>query len=295
MAVPNRTALYRTSSLIFSVEDWANTLLQIEVHSLASGSNGNAVLIKAGGEGLLIDAGLSGRTLGAALQRRGITSGHLAGILITHEHDDHVRGAPALSSRFAAPVIANRPTLTAANLRGELPRTVEIATGGEICLGQFLVRSFGVSHDAAEPVGYVIQAGGVKVFYATDLGCPSEAVYQAMRGAALCVLESNHDVEWLRRGPYPSFMKARVASDRGHLSNADATTLITRRLEDDGPTTVWLAHLSAVNNSPAFARRYVAEGLRAGTSTVHQLDVALRGRPSAMWRVGSIAVQKTLF
>lgn len=253
------------------------------------------MLVKAGGESLLIDAGVSARTLSAALHRRGVGAGNVSAILLTHEHDDHMRGAAQIATRLNAPVVANRSTLAAANRREELPATLELATGAEMQIGSLTVRSFSVSHDAVDPVGYVIRAGGHSVFYATDLGCATATVYDAMKGASLCILESNHDEEWLRRGPYPTFMKVRVASNTGHLSNEAAAGLISRKLEEDGPASIWLAHLSAVNNSPAFAHKYVSESVSASTKTVHKLEVALRGRPSAMWRAGQIAVQKTLF
>jgi phosphoribosyl 1,2-cyclic phosphodiesterase len=273
-----------------------NTLLmRIEVTSLASGSSGNAVLIRADDRFLLVDAGVGPRTLMPALKRLGVEPGSLCAVLMTHEHDDHLKGAPAVSHRMAAPVVANRSTLQAATLRVELPNTHELPTGSEEAFGPFTVRSFLISHDAAEPVGYTVEVDGTRITYATDVGCPSAELRQAMRHASLCVLESNHDVEWLRRGPYPAHMKIRVAGDQGHLSNHDAACLIAERLDLDGPACFWLAHLSQVNNSPAFARRYVEQEIVARTRTGYVLDVALRDRPSAVWRRGAVARQLTLF
>ena len=271
------------------------TPMILEVHSLASGSSGNAILVKAGGRGLLIDAGISARALVPALRRRGIMPGHLDGILLTHEHDDHIRGAGRSSRQLFVPVIGNRATLEATSQRTELGKTTEMATGAQIQLGAFLVRSFSVPHDAVDPVGYVIEATGATRAYATDVGCPCAALREAMRTADLCILESNHDVEWLKRGPYPAFMKARIASDRGHLSNQDAVNLIAERLEDGGSTFFWLAHLSAVNNSPALAFRYATQHLRSLTRVPYRLEVALRGRPSVLWKHRGAAVQHSLF
>src|SRR5690349_14547475 len=185
----------------------------VEVLSLASGSSGNAMLVRAGNQYLLVDAGLSARTLSGLLHRRGVSPDSLAGILLTHEHDDHLRGLAGVSKRFLSPVVANRATLQAASDRIELEAIVELETNGETAIGPFTVRSFPVSHDAAEPVGYTVTAESVTIMYATDVGCPNDELRAAMRRASLCILESNHDVEWLRRGPYPQFMKARVASD----------------------------------------------------------------------------------
>lgn len=269
--------------------------MPLEVHALASGSSGNAVLVVCDGRGLLIDAGVGVRTLAPALFRRGIAAGRLEGVLLTHEHDDHLRGAAPISARLGAPIVANRATLQAAANRTDLGRTRELPCGDEAALGPFTVRSFRVSHDAAEPVGYVVEADGCRIAYATDVGCPSDDLRVALRGASLCILESNHDLEWLRRGPYPPHMKARVASDTGHLSNGDASELIVERLEDGGPTTFWLAHLSAVNNSPALAKRFHAAQIAARTRTACLLEVALRDRPSVSWQPGRQAMQLSLF
>jgi phosphoribosyl 1,2-cyclic phosphodiesterase len=267
----------------------------IEVTSLASGSSGNSVLIRADDRFLLVDAGLGPRTLMPALKRHGVEPGSLCAVLLTHEHDDHLRGAPPVSLRNGVAVVANGATLEAASGRAELRLTHELPTGAEERFGPFSVRSFEICHDAAEPVGYIIEVDGTRITYATDVGCPSDALRQAMRGASLCIIESNHDVEWLRRGPYTPMMKARVASDRGHLSNHDAARLIAERLDQDGPGCFWLAHLSRVNNSPAFARLYVERELRANCKTDYVLDIALRDRPSARWRRGATARQLSLF
>jgi phosphoribosyl 1,2-cyclic phosphodiesterase len=269
--------------------------MNIEVHALASGSSGNAVLVQADGHNVLIDAGLGIRTLMPALSRRGVTHGKLDAILLTHEHDDHCKWAAAVSSRLGAPVVANRATLCATSFRMDLPQTCELATGDQAGFGPFTVTSFPVSHDAAEPVGYVVEVGDVRIAYATDVGCPSAHLRAALRKADLCILESNHDLDWLWRGPYPRHLKARVASDRGHLSNRDACALITERLEEDGPTTFWLAHLSNSNNSPAFARHYADEQVRAQTRVPHVLDIALRDRPSISWRPAAACQQLSLF
>lgn len=269
--------------------------MQIEVHALASGSSGNAVLIKAGDQGLLIDAGISARRMLPLLSQRGIRAGSLAGILLTHEHDDHVRGVSDASIRLRAPVVSNHRTLAAAEQRRALGAVEPLETGGELTIGPYEIRSFPVQHDAVDPVGYVVRVGGATIAYATDVGCVTPELLVAVKAASLIVLESNHDVEWLRRGPYPAFMKARVASATGHLSNHDAAECISERLEAVGPAVVWLAHLSAVNNSPALARRYVESAVKARTRVPFTLDVALRDRPSVQWRPGQAVFQPSLF
>jgi len=267
----------------------------LEVHSLASGSSGNAVLVKGGGRGLLIDAGVSGRTLAAAMSARGMRIGMLDGIVLTHEHDDHLKGAAIISARFGCPLIANRATLQAASYRLSLGESIELESGDEMQVGDFRVRSFRVSHDAAEPVGYLIEYWGHRIAYATDTGSVTRGLREALGGAQLCIVESNHDLDWLWRGPYTPIMKSRVASDRGHLSNREAAQLLAERLEERGPTTIWLAHLSRVNNSPAFARKYALEQIESRTRVPFELEIALRDRPSVSWRPGAYVLQPTLF
>jgi len=269
--------------------------MSIEVHALASGSSGNSILVKVGGRGLLIDAGVGPRTLTPAIQRRDIGVDQLDAVLLTHEHDDHLKGAAAVSKRLKAPVVANRATLEAASLRTELPQVEEMESGSERQFGAFTVRSFRIEHDAVEPVGYVIQVAGRKITYATDVGCPTPALRSALRGADLCILESNHDLQWLLRGPYPPHMKARVAGSRGHLSNCAAAAMLAERLDADGPACIWLAHLSSVNNSPALARRFVTDAIKKATRVSFELDVALRDRPSATWIPGYPCGQLSLF
>lgn len=270
-------------------------MTRVEVTALASGSSGNSVLIRADDRYLLVDAGVGPRMLMPALKRHGVAPGNLCAVLLTHEHDDHLRGASAVSARLQTPVVANRATLEAAACRSEIATTHELPTGTEGRFGPFSVRSFRISHDAAEPVGYIVDADGARITYATDVGCPSSELRDAMRNASLCVLEANHDLEWLRRGPYPPHMKARVASDQGHLSNHDAASLIAERLDVDGPACFWLAHLSQVNNSPAFAKKYVEQEVNSRTTIGYVLEVALRDRPSVSWRRGATARQLTLF
>lgn len=252
------------------------------------------MLFTCDGQGLLIDAGVGIRTLMPALSRRGITEGQLCGVLLTHEHSDHLKAAPSVCNRLKAPLLANRATLNAASKRLELSHEMELLTGSEAKLGPFLVRSFAISHDAAEPCGYIVQAAGYKITYATDTGCASRELRAALQGSALCIIESNHDLAWLSKGPYPPFMKVRIASDLGHLSNEDAVNMMVERLEEGGPTCFWLAHLSVVNNSVSLARRFALAGITSSTRVPFHLDIALRDRPSIEWAPGKNAIQLNL-
>ena len=268
---------------------------EIRVYSLASGSSGNAMLFQSNRTSLLMDAGLPLRTLSAHLSRLGVGADDLDAILLTHEHHDHVVGAGALARRTKAPLIANPATLAAYAARDALPfARREMPTGERIEIGPFQIRSFAVPHDAAEAVGYTLEVGAGKIAYFTDAGTVTPPMRDALRDANLAIVEANHDVEWLRRGPYSDEMKARVASDTGHLANEDCAAALAERLQSGQPLCVWLAHLSRVNNSPALARRTVASRIRALTETPFALDVALRDHPSLTWRTGAQPIQLSL-
>jgi phosphoribosyl 1,2-cyclic phosphodiesterase len=256
----------------------------VRVHALASGSSGNAFLVQAGETSLLLDAGISAARLSEALRRRGTYGHNLNAIFLTHEHADHIHAAGAMSRKSRAPLIANRATLQRCQEFEELEFACrEMPTGDEIGIGPFGVRSFPVSHDAVEPVGYVITLGEIQIVYCTDMGMATPEVQDALRGASLAIVESNYDPDWLARCSYPRIMKQRIASTTGHLSNPDCAHLLARRLEEGGSLSVWLAHLSRQTNSPALARRSVLSRLAEQTRTPVALEVALRDHPSVSW------------
>jgi len=270
----------------------------IEVFALASGSSGNATLVRAPGVNILIDAGLGVRKLASLLHGKGVDATGLSAIFVTHEHWDHTAGLGALARRCSAPVFANRSTLQCCAQLDPNPFEMrELPVGDSTTIGCLSIRSFPVPHDAVEPVGYVISSGATKITYFTDAGSANCEMKEALAGANLAVVESNHDVEWLRRGPYTPEMKARVRSSTGHLSNDDCADLLAERLDNGGPMTVWLAHLSSVNNSPSLARRTVESRVRSKTRVEFSLDIALRDSPSAVWRETSrtATVQLKLF
>ena len=265
---------------------------EIRAFALASGSSGNATLVQANGTNLLIDAGLSARTLAGWLKRHGVESGNLHGILLTHEHQDHATGASVLARRMNAPVFASQGTLSALAERASSSFSSHVLPPNtELALGNMVARAFPIPHDATEPTGFVIQAGSHKIFYATDIGCVTEAVRDAMQGANLVILEANHDLDWLWRGSYTREMKARVSSSTGHLSNADCAEALAEKIERDGPCSVWLAHLSQANNAPSLARRTVQKQIQERTRVPFFLDIALRDSPSAVWKAGAQAFQ----
>ncbi len=247
--------------------------------ALASGSGGNALLIEAGGDRLLVDCGLTGRELARRLASLGLAPRDITGLALTHEHGDHVRGAAEVALAGNLPVYGTSGTLRAVvaqagrlapgglaqastHERARLARlTRPLAAGEPARAGNVTLRPVALPHDAAEPVAYVIEAAGVRVGVATDVGRPTPAVAAALTGLDLLVLEFNHDAGLLADGPYHPALKRRVAGDQGHLSNAEAAELLAT-VAHAGLEAVWLAHLSQVNNSPDRALAAAQAALR---------------------------------
>jgi phosphoribosyl 1,2-cyclic phosphodiesterase len=232
---------------------------ELRVQSLGSGSSGNALLIESEAALVAVDCGLGPRGLGTGLAAMGRSISDLAAVLLTHEHSDHASG---LGKVLAAgvPIVCTAGTARAA---GVPPSLLFEATGGrEIAVAGMAVTPLTVSHDAAEPTGFrIVTAAGVATVL-TDLGRPDEALCAAIAESDLVVLEANHDVDMLRAGPYPAYLKRRVLSDSGHLSNADCAELLTAAFAlRSKQRTVWLAHLSQTNNRPALAVRTVEQRL----------------------------------
>lgn len=241
---------------------------RVRVVSLGSGSSGNALLIQTGRTAVLVDAGFGPRMLASRLRAVGVTPGMLSAILLTHEHADHARGAAQLATQHGIPLVADPRTLAAvfeqaAAYTGKTYtcERVELPIGRETRLHDIQVRSFAVSHDAVAPCGYLLATSAWSVCFATDTGEAGAAMVEAMRAAHLLVIEANHDVDRLVKGPYPWPLKKRILSPTGHLSN-EQTCRALEGVLDDGARWVWLAHLSRTNNTPDLARAHVRDFLR---------------------------------
>lgn len=228
----------------------------------ASGSTGNCALLRAGSRRFLIDAGLSAKAIRAALADAGCSPEELDGILITHEHKDHVSGLEVLCKHVPLPVCA--PGTVASHLRWALPgvdASLRILPMEEaVDFGGVTVTAFPTPHDTDQSAGYRIEAEGLCFAFATDTGHVSDTMRRYLRGADLAVIEANHDEQLLREGPYPVFLKRRVLSERGHLSNADCA-LLAGELARGGTKKLVLAHLSRQNNRPRLARAAVEPAL----------------------------------
>lgn len=222
----------------------------IEAYTLFSGSKGNSVYIRCGDVSVLVDAGMSARAMQTALMSVGSSLERISAIFITHEHCDHIRGLEVIAKKYGIPVHATAPTASYINcdpscLRVHPPRY-------DCTVGEIEVSSFITPHDSACSVGYVIRAGERSVGVVTDLGYMPDSIIEQLCGCSAVVLESNHDVDMLMRGPYPQSLKYRILSRRGHLSNADCADSVCT-LSQNGVENVLLAHLSGENNLPRLA------------------------------------------
>lgn len=232
---------------------------------LASGSTGNALVIDNGEVKLMVDAGLSARRIESFMQARDLSCEQLDGILVTHEHADHIQGLGALSRKYRLPIYANEKTWDAMESKiGKIDpdhRKVFV-TGDELDFGNLKVRSYEISHDAAEPVGYSFIQGDVKMSLMTDMGYVSPNVKEAVAESDVLILECNHDIELLRVGRYPWNVKRRILGDLGHLSN-DAAAEALCELLTEKTRRVYMAHLSRDHNMIDLARMTVEQQLEA--------------------------------
>jgi phosphoribosyl 1,2-cyclic phosphodiesterase len=242
----------------------------VSVSVLASGSRGNCALVASSSTRILVDAGLSGRETFKRLRALGERIEDISAILVTHEHSDHVGGLLRLATKLNVPVFITSPThhtwsraVRESDPKGAipvLPKSEHFSAGRGFCVGDIEVMPFTIPHDAIDPVGFTFRAEGIKIGFATDLGYMPASVRNHLRGCSVLVMESNHDVEMLRSGPYPWSVKQRVMSRVGHLSN-DALAEFFTSDYDGGAEYLVLAHLSEQNNHPEIARAAAEKAL----------------------------------
>jgi phosphoribosyl 1,2-cyclic phosphodiesterase len=236
-------------------------LVAVSITVLASGSRGNSAVIATSQTRVLVDCGLSCRETCRRLAAQGIAPESLSAILITHEHSDHVAGLHVMAKKFRLPVFMTAPTHGAwcrqfkdsAGNRVQAERLELFSSGRGFSVGDMEVMPFTIPHDAADPVGFRFLAEGVRLAIATDLGFMPQNVKDQLRRCDGLILESNHDLEMLRIGPYPWSVKQRVMSRVGHLSNEALAEFLTTDY-DGGAAFLVLAHLSEQNNHPDLAR-----------------------------------------
>lgn len=242
---------------------------------LASGSKGNCILVHDENTSLLIDIGISTRRLKQELAKLNMCIEDIDGVLLTHEHNDHVRGLKTLSKKYKLPIYTRTATFKALPFLADIPlECCHALAKDKLQLGDLTVNSFPISHDAADPVGYFIHDARAKQKFtiATDLGYVSNTVTEAMENSTAIVLEANHDLNLLQTGPYPWNLKRRILGPKGHLANNMAAQAINRLQAK--PLQIVLAHLSEKNNSPSVALNTISQSLAQNNNDDIAINVA---------------------
>jgi phosphoribosyl 1,2-cyclic phosphodiesterase len=229
---------------------------------LGSGSRGNAVLMQSRDTRILIDAGFSPRALAKRLLSIGVDPRSIQAVLLTHEHYDHMRGVSVSAQRWGWDLYATQGTIDGCGDLSDI-NTRTLANNASVRIGDFEINAVGISHDATDPVAIVATgcATGVRAGIVYDLGMFTREIHKALELIDLLVIESNHDVEMLRNGPYPPVLKRRIGSREGHLSNRDAA-IAAQECAHRGMSHVVLAHLSETNNTPQMATDCMRAALR---------------------------------
>jgi phosphoribosyl 1,2-cyclic phosphodiesterase len=252
---------------------------------LGSGSSGNALLITAGATKILVDSGLSFKRLAARVAAIGESLDGLRAVFVTHEHGDHILGLGTLARKLRVPVYATRGTYDKLpESVGKIPHVEFFEAGERIICGDLALESFSVSHDAADPVSYVVQAGSTRLGIACDMGQASTLVRTRLTGAHALILESNYCPDMLRRGPYPAQVQQRIRGRYGHLSNGDSNSLLHSLLHD-GLQVVVLVHVSRENNCAELVERMARQVI--GSHPV-RLCVACQDRPTPLFELAQV-------
>ncbi len=229
---------------------------EITATPLASGSRGNSILVESNKVRVLVDAGLSCKEICRRLNSIDVDPGSIRAILVTHEHIDHIAAIPVFTRRFGTPVYTTRLTATALSRGGSLSENVKkieiINAGQPFAIEDFQIHPFAISHDAADPLGFRFEVGGAALATCSDLGIVTRLVCDRLSHCQAVFCESNHDPGMLKNGPYPPFVKSRVAGKFGHLSNNECKNLI-ENIYHSGLENIVLSHLSQNNNTPRLA------------------------------------------
>lgn len=261
--------------------------------SIASGSSGNCIYIGSDRTHILVDAGISNKRIEAGLNEIGVKGSELDGVVITHEHSDHVKGLGILARRYHMPIYSTKETI--ARIReikelGEYPEELfqPIEPDADFSVGDLTIQAFRIDHDAANPVAYRIHCGKKSAAVATDMGHYDQYVIDHLQGLDALLLESNHDVRMLETGPYPYYLKRRILGDYGHLSNDNAGQLLNCVLHDNLKK-ILLGHLSQTNNYPELAYETVRLEIDQGDGPYRAADFSISvARRDAMSEIVTI-------
>jgi phosphoribosyl 1,2-cyclic phosphodiesterase len=273
-----------------SVLDLFSALYPFVFCSLASGSSGNSYYVGNGDEGLLIDAGISSRRIVKALAENGISMGQIKAVMITHDHSDHIKGLATLANKYRLPVMATPDCLKGISqhpLTAELDKSLmqTIKARQAFRLSGLEVTPFSVPHDRMGNVGYHVRNSHASLTLATDLGVLTDEAIHYLKAATAIVLESNYDEELLQKGFYPPYLKQRIRSHQGHLSNADAASFLQQHYHP-GIQQIFLCHLSQHNNRPDLARESALKALNGCAPDAGKLVKVLpRGQRSPLFHL----------
>ena len=272
--------------------------MSLSICSISSGSSGNSYLIKSKEGAILIDAGISASRIISGLKRAETEPSEVKAVFITHEHSDHVAGVRVLMKKIPnLQVFASKGTLQMMLQKGYFGTELEIdknrmhiiTEGDEIDLCGLLVRAFPIIHDAIEPFGYCINKGAKSISIVTDTGIFTESILYNVLESDVIVIEANHDTEVLRQGSYPYYLKKRILSEEGHLSNMQAAKALCKILETSSKKRcVLLAHLSDENNTPSLAENTVNTILAQNgyyTGSDLYVGVLLRDKQSYIYNI----------
>lgn len=256
--------------------------------SIASGSSGNCIYVGSSSTGILVDVGISGKRIEAGLNEIDRTTKEIDGILITHEHSDHIKGLGVISRKHNIPIYCTKGTMNGileTSSIGKMPEGIfrPVEQDKAFQIGDLTVNPFAVSHDAREPVGFRVNHEDKSVGIATDMGVYNEYIVRNLQNLDVLLLEANHDVNMLQVGNYPYYLKRRILGDKGHLSNETAGRLLCRLLHD-GLEHIVLGHLSRENNYEALAYETVCSEVTMGDnpwrSSDFRISVAKRDETS---------------
>lgn len=259
--------------------------------SLYSGSSGNSMFITSDRAKILIDAGLPGKKIDEALKAIDEETKNIDGIFITHEHSDHIKGVGVISRKYDIPIYANADTWSA--MEGSLGKIKEhnikvIDKRSVTEIGDLNIKAFNIPHDASGPMGYTVSDGKKNISVATDFGTFTREIYDNVKDSEVILLESNHDVNMLKFGPYPYQLKRRILSEIGHLSNDDCGNAIVELVKCGNNKKIILGHLSNTNNQPDLAYATVLDVLN-GNGIKNNEDIILtmanRHNPSSYIKI----------
>ena len=253
--------------------------MSLRISVLGSSSSGNCTFLSTSRTRILLDAGFSKTQTSRRLQSIGESLESIDAIVISHEHSDHIQGLPSLLSGINVPIYTAEKTLDAIRSSVLHNKIERIRAGEAFTIGDLKVSPFSVPHDAVDPLAFVFEAGGLKLGHVTDLGYLTGLVTQRLQCCDAIVLESNHDLEMLRSGPYPWYLKQRIMSRHGHLSN-DVVAKFFEESFDGQARYIVLAHLSENNNHPDLARMVSATALERKGFDLQNLMLAGKNVPT---------------